>query len=79
MYGIVSQLIELISPPLLLLNAQFNRFILMNRLKCHPEYDMKLSNAAELVLVNVREREEILLPNFCLHYTTEGDWKWKQK
>jgi len=29
MYGIVSQLIELISPPLLLLNAQFNRLILL--------------------------------------------------
>jgi len=27
MNGIVSQLIELISPPLLLLNAQFNRMI----------------------------------------------------
>ena len=29
MYGIVSQLIELISPHLLLLNAQFNRLILL--------------------------------------------------
>jgi len=29
MYGIVSQLMELISPPLLLLNAQFNRLILL--------------------------------------------------
>ena len=28
MYGIVAQLIKLISPPLLLLNAQFNRLIL---------------------------------------------------